>query len=88
MWGLVFGVGTLLGVGSSLYGAQKASTEAKYNAQLKREQAQMIGEKQKISAAQWDREMARAGSTLVANVGASGVTMSGSPLTALLDLQT
>ena len=88
MWGLLYGIGAVMGVGSSLYASKKASTEARYNDRIKREQAQMVGEKQKISAAQWDRDISRAGSTLVANVGASGITMSGSPLTALVDLQT
>lgn len=83
---ILFGVSALLGVGSSLASAKQQSTEAKYNEQLKREQAKMIGEKRKIVASQWDREISRASGTAMVNIAKSGVAFSGSPITALLDL--
>jgi len=74
--------------GTQLYAAKKGSTEAKYNAKMKEEQAFMIGEQQGISNLQWDRQIGRAMSTFVQRVGASGIMMSGSPMAAMLDMTT
>lgn len=74
--------------GATIYGAKKASTEAKYNAKIKDQQAQMIGSQMGLESGQWDREMGRASSTLYARVGKAGITMSGSPMAALLDMET
>ena len=76
------------GAATSIMGGQAASTEAKYNAKIKEQQAQMIGAAQVMEASQIDRQMGKASSTLVARVGKSGVTMSGSPMAALIDMQT
>lgn len=86
MWQFVFGLSSLLGVGSSIYGATQASTEAKYNAELMRERAELITKKQKMTATQWDRQIARAGGTLIANVAKSGLEFSGSPIVAMIDM--
>ncbi len=84
---LVVGSG-LAQAGMAVAAGQAASTEAKYNAKIKEQQAQMIGVQQGLEATQMDRQINRASSTLTARVGKSGVTMSGSPMAALIDMQT
>jgi len=74
--------------GTQIMAAGKASTEAKYNARIKEQQARMIEAQKGLEGYQYDRAMGRAGGTLRANVGASGITMSGSPMSALLDMMT
>jgi len=64
------------------------STEAKYNAKIKEQQAQMIGVSQELEAAQYNRQIGRAASTSIARTGKSGLAMSGSPMAVLLDTQT
>ena len=84
----LLGVALFSQAASTIYASRKASTEAKYNAKIKEDQAQMAEEKKGIVAQQWDRQIQRATSTLINRVAASGITMSGSPTTALIDMGT
>ena len=83
-----FAVSTLASVGSSLYSSKQASTEARYNARVKEQQARMIDEQIKLSDTQWNRDINRSSSTLVSLVAGAGITFSGSPVNALLDMTT
>ena len=85
---LLLTTGVLLQAGSQIKSAGKASTEAKYNAKIKEEQARMVEAQKGLEAYQYDRAMGRAGGTLRANVGRAGITMSGSPMAVWLDMET
>lgn len=74
--------------GTQIAGGVAASSEAKYNAKIKEQQANMISAQADLEASQYDRQIARAGSTLTARVGKSGLMMSGSPMAALIDMTT
>jgi len=73
---------------SSLKSAKNESTEAKYNAKIKTEQAGMIENKKALVGTQWDRDIGRAGGTFVSNVAYAGIEMTGSPMAAFLDMTT
>jgi len=88
--GLTMALGAL-GVaqaGMSIAGGYAASTEAKYNARVKEQQAQMITAQQGLEAYQWDRQMGNVAGTTRARTAKAGLTMSGSPMAVLLDTQT
>ena len=87
MGGVLLAAGILQAY-SQIKSAGKASTEAKYNAKIKEEQAQMVEAQKGLEAYQYDRAMGRAGGTLRANVGRAGITMSGSPMAVWLDMAT
>ena len=80
--------GGIFQAGQQIIAAGKESTEAKYNAKIKEQQAKMIEAQKGLEAYQFDRAMGKAGGTLRANVGASGITMSGSPMAAWIDMET
>lgn len=89
--GLLTAAIAMMGVGqaaTSLTAGMAASSEAKYNAKIKEQQAQMVDVSKGMAAASNEREINRAGATLTSRVAKSGLMMSGSPLTALIDLQT
>jgi len=84
---LAVGAG-LLGAGSQLYKGKAESSEAKYNAEMKRAEAHMYEEGKRVKVMQWDREISRAHSTLINTVAANGILMTGSSVAALSDMTT
>jgi hypothetical protein len=85
---ILLGTAALFSIGSSIYSGKKLSTEAKFNAALKQQQANLIDQQMQLSIHQWDREIGRAKSTLTNRVAGSGIMMSGSPMAALVDMST
>jgi len=73
---------------TSIASGYAASTEAKYNAKIKEQQASMIQAGADMAAYQADRAMGKVAGTTRARVAKSGLTMSGSPMAVLLDTQT
>ena len=78
----------IMQAGQSIAGGIAQSTEAKYNAKIKEQQAQMIGAAQNVEAMQYNRQIGRAASTSIQRTAKSGLAMSGSPMAKLLDTQT
>lgn len=81
-------VGKVVKFGGALYEGQLASTEAKYNARLKEQEAGLISFAKGVAAYQADRTIGLAMGTITQRIAKSGIEFSGSPIASMLDTTT
>jgi len=81
--------GTGLAAYSSIAGghaqAKQARYEGAYNAEVYKQQADVIEQQKKVDAFQRNREIARVRGSVVAKTAGSGLMLSGSPLAIMVD---
>ncbi len=82
-----FGLSALQGL-NSIFAGYAAKYESKINAEILKGKAAMIDIQKGFEKRKYQRAMGQALSTSTAIVGGMGVKMSGSPLAAILDMQT
>lgn len=75
----------IMQAGSSIAQGIAANNEAKYNASLYEQKVGAIGEAQKIEASKYDRLKRKMLATVSARTARSGIELTGSPLSVLID---
>ena len=87
----VLGLGAMAAFSQVQSGNAQAASfkrQGEYNAQVYEQQAEMIAQKQKLEAHQWNRKISQIQAATVARTAGKGFGMSGSPLAVMVDNET